>query len=56
MVQVKIKCHDCGNEQMITLPKQGVLPFYVCKGCKGVIPTPKGAHCVICAYADQKCH
>lgn len=50
-----ITCPHCKHKQEIHPPKHGVLPFYMCKGCKNIIPTPKDSHCVLCAYSDHKC-
>ncbi|MBS3143121.1 hypothetical protein J4464_07065 [Candidatus Woesearchaeota archaeon] len=52
---MRITCPDCKHTQDIKAPDRGVLPFYSCRGCGMIIPCPRDAHCVICAYADQPC-
>lgn len=43
---IKVKCNDCGNEQIIFGCASSVVH---CLVCEGILARPTGGKCVICA-------
>jgi hypothetical protein len=51
---VKIKCPNCGKNNMIEMPKECIY-FFDCRKCKKRMETPQMQCCIICAYSKLQC-
>ena len=53
MQKAKLLCPKCKIGQIIDIPENSCLQFYICSGC-GYTFSAKEC-CIICDYTDKKC-
>jgi hypothetical protein len=51
---IKIKCPNCGKNNLIAMPKECIY-FLDCKKCKKKIETPQMQCCIVCTYSKSQC-
>jgi hypothetical protein len=54
-MQTTIRCPDCGEPVVETMPTDACVYFWECPACHAIVKPKPGDCCVFCSYSSTPC-